>query len=274
MQLTQIHVYPVKSLGGVRLQQAELYRSGLKYDRQWMVVNEANQFLTQRSHPEMALIHTHIVNGQLVLSSLGMEDHSVPDADPDAQKISTRVFSDPVSAIELDALTHEWLSDALGFSCKLVCFPDDEFRQCDQDIAQAGDHTRFADAYPLLVVSQSSLDDLNSRLTHPVGMDRFRPNLVIDGCTAFAEDEWTSITINETAIRMLEPCSRCSVPTVDPKTGILAGPEPIHTLSSYRQRDGEVYFGSNYTAEMASGLASTIAIGDPVFATANDFSHR
>jgi len=264
MQLTQIHIYPVKSLGGVHLEQAELYRSGLKYDRQWMVVDENNKFMTQRSLPEMALVHTNIIQGQLVLSTLGMEDHQVPQADSGAKRIATQVFSDPVNAIELDAPTNEWLSDALGRVCKLVYFPDDEFRQCDPSVAQSGDHTRFADAYPLLILSQASLDDLNSRLESPVGMNRFRPNLVIDDCVAFAEDTWSTISINDATIRMLEPCSRCSVPTVDPQTGMLSGPEPIHTLSSYRERDGEVYFGSNYTAQLDPSCSVTISVGDHI----------
>ncbi len=240
------------------METSRLSRSGLEYDRQWMVVDEQNRFLTQRIHPQMSLVDTDIREGKLMLSSFGMETHVVPHASPDMPRIATQVFNDPVSALELDRITNDWVSQALGIPCKLVCFPEDETRSCDPVVSNIGDHTKFADAFPLLVISQASLDDLNSKLEVPVGMDRFRPNLVVDGCDAFAEDHWKSMLINETNIRMLQICARCSVPTVDQKIGMLSGPEPIQTLSTYRQWDGDIFFGSNYTAENET----TVSVGD------------
>ncbi len=225
-----------------------------------MVVDNQNRFLTQRTHPQMSLVETDMRNGQLILSSFGMEEHVVPKVSLGMKTIATRVFNDPVNAIELDIATNEWISQALDTPCKLVCFPENETRLCKPDVARPGDHTKFADAFPLLIISQASLDDLNSKLVVPVGMDRFRPNLVIRGCEAFAEDQWESIQINGTNIRMLQTCSRCSVPTVDQKTGMLSGPEPIQTLSTYRQWDDEIYFGSNYTAE----IETILSVGDLV----------
>ena len=260
IEISQIYIYPVKSLGGTWLKQSALQPKGLQYDRHWMVVDKDNRFMTQRTHPQMALITSQIENGQLTLSGFGLEDRIVPALEAGGPKTATKVFNDPVNVHELDNETNEWLSQALDTPCKLVSFPDDEMRYCDPLTSSPGDHTQFADAYPLLIISEASLEDLNQRLASPVGMDRFRPNLVVKGCAAFAEDHWTSIEVNGIHIRMLEACSRCSVPTVDQETGIASGPEPIHTLSTYRQRDGEVFFGSNY----ATSGSGTISVGDIV----------
>ena len=258
MQITEIHIYPVKSLAGISLSTSKLSRSGLEYDRQWMVVDDQNRFLTQRTHPQMSLVQTDIQKGGLVLSNSKMETYAVPTAAPDMHHIETQVFNDPVSGVELDAITNEWISDALATNCKLVCFPENAIRFCNPKVSKEGDHTKFADAFPLLVISQASLDDLNSRLETPVGMDRFRPNLVVDDCDAFEEDEWSELQINQSRIRMIQTCSRCSVPTVDQQRGLLNGPEPIHTLSTYRRRNGKIIFGSNYTSD--GNL--TVSVGD------------
>ena len=236
--------------------------SGIKHDRNWMVVSQAGQFITQRTHPQMALIDTAIENDQLVLSSFGLDDHVVPPVDAGMPRLKSAVWGDQVNAVELDAETCRWLSQALDSDCKLVAFPDNEIRQCDLDYTRPGDgdHTRFADAFPLLLISQGSLDHLNSKLAQPVGMERFRPNIVVDGCAAHAEDAWQHLGANGITIRIVKSCPRCSVPTVDPQAGVLAGPEPIHTLSSYRQRDGEIYFGMNAVPEN-EGI---IRVGDEV----------
>lgn len=262
MYISEIHVYPVKSLAGVSLDAAQLNGAGFEFDRQWMVTRPDGSFMTQRNCPQMALVETSVDNGRLTLSSFGMEPHTVAPVEKGGNKrINTQVWEDPVQALEHDAQTSEWLSQALGVDCRLVSFPYDEIRPCDPELSKAGEHTRFADAFPLLLLSQGSLDDLNTRLENPVGMDRFRPNIVVGGCEPLAEDNWKKITVGEVRLRVTTACARCSVPTIDQQTGVSSGPEPIHTLSGYRRReDGEVYFGINLAPE-TTGVVRT---GDPV----------
>ncbi len=260
MEISELYTYPVKSLAGISLENAEIERTGIRHDRQWMVVERDGTFMTQREFPQMALIETGIVDGRLQLSTFGMESVTVEPVDGSGERVQTDVWGTGINAIRCQGPANEWLSDAIGTACGLVTFPRHEPRQCDPEHASPGDSTFFADGYPVLVVSQESLDDLNSRLAEPVGMDRFRPNLVVRGTTSFAEDDWKNIEINSIGIRMAKPCDRCSVPTVDPQRGMLAGPEPIATLSTYRERDGMVYFGINAIPE----TSGTIRVGDPV----------
>ncbi len=260
MQISEIYIYPVKSLGGISLQSAMLFRSGFQFDRQWMVVEPDGTFMTQRQYPQMALIETAFDGNRLVLSTFGMESLVVEEPANCLDNIKTEVWGDAINATKHDAVTAQWLSQALDAPCELVSFPADETRQCDTRFANSGEHTKFADGFPLLLVSQESLDDLNRRLEIPVGMDRFRPNIVVKGCDAFAEDNWRKICVNDINLRFAKPCARCAVPTVNQQTGALSGPEPIHTLFTYRQRAGEVYFGMNVIPEN-EGM---IGVGDSV----------
>jgi len=258
--ISQLNVYPVKSLAGYAVDESVLTCAGLQHDRRWMVVRANGEFLTQRTHPQMALLHTEIRDGRLVLSSFGMDAHVVPQAAAGMTRLKSRVWGDAVDAVEVGAATDAWLSQALDTECKLVAFPDDQTRQCDPHYAAPGEHTHFADGFPLLIVARASLDFLNAKLAQPVGMERFRANIVVDGCDAHAEDAWTRMRVNGAAIRLVKQCARCSVPTVDPQTGALTGPEPIHTLSSYRARDGGVFFGMNAVVENEG----VIRVGDEV----------
>ena len=258
--VSAINTYPVKSLGGIALDSAYLDFAGFSHDRAWMVVKPDGQFMTQRTHPQMALIHADVDQGQLTLSSFGMESHSAKIADASMQRLHTEVWGDDVFAIDVGDDSADWLSQAIGEPCRLVFFPANEVRSCDPQRAQPGDQTRFADAFPLLIISEASLADLNARLKYPVGMDRFRPNIVVNGCAAFAEDEWRNIEVNGLPLRIVDRCARCSVPTVDQMTGTLSGPEPIHTLSSYREHDGEVFFGVNAVPDGTG----PISVGDTI----------
>ncbi len=245
MQISALFVYPVKSLRGIALQSAQIIATGFEFDRHWMVVAPDGTFMTQRSHPQMALIETAMEGDKLILSTFGMEPCMVDPDQANGERLGTAVWGDAVNAMEHGVGASEWLSQALDVPCKLVAFPADENRQCDRRFARTGEHTEFADGFPLLLVSRESLDDLNRRLDSPVGMDRFRPNIVVTGGQPYAEDGWKRLRTDEIDLRFVKSCARCSVPTVDQQTGALSGPEPIHTLSSYRQRDGKVLFGMN-----------------------------
>jgi len=243
--LTEINIYPVKSMAGIALQSSAIDAMGLQYDRRWMVVSPQGKFITQRSHPQMALIQPSLNKGQLTLSSFGLEDHIVPLANSKSAYKSVQVWRDTVRARHLSDTTDHWLKHTIGEDCHLVYIDDQEMRQCDLTYAKQGDRTGFADGFPLLLISRASLDNLNSKLKKPVTMQRFRPNLVVSGCDAFAEDCWTSMQINSLSFKIVKPCSRCVITTVDPKLGLVTTSEPLQTLASYRKRDNKIYFGQN-----------------------------
>lgn len=258
--ISELNIYPVKSLRGISLQTSPMELSGLRHDRRWMVVTPAGDMLTQRTHPQMALVETAIEDDRLVLETFGMAPLRVPPADAAMRRIRSSVFGSEVTGIDVGDETADWLSQAIGEPCRLVAFPGSDVRPCDPAVSRQGDHTLYADGFPLLVLGQSSLDDLNARLTRAVTMQRFRPNIVVVGSEAFAEDRWREVTAGDIPLRMVQACARCSLPTVDPEAGTLAGPELIRTLSGYRERDGEIYFGVNATPDRQGMLS----VGDPV----------
>ena len=259
--LSEINIYPVKSCAGISRPASKLDAMGLKYDRRWMIVDVAGKMLTQRSHPQLALIETSLTQGQLTLSSFGMDEFIVPPGSDDAPRMKVTVWNDTVNAWRIEA-ADQWLKQTVGDDCHLVQIPDSEVRVCDQAYAQPGDRTGFADGFPLLLISRASLDDLNTRLEHPVEMRRFRPNLVIDGCDAYEEDTWSEIRIGDVAMRVVKPCSRCVITTVDPDSGEVSAGEPLQTLATYREKDGKVFFGQNviHNAPGELTLGDTLAV--------------
>ncbi len=264
IKITGLTIYPVKSLAGISLQSSELDSMGLKFDRRWMVVAPDGLFLTQRRYPQMALVSTSLKDGRLILSKDGKEDYQVPEISADAETMQVRIWRDTVTAQRVGDDSDAWLSDALGFDCHFVHIADDEIRQCSLDYAEEGDRTGFADAYPMLLISEESLADLNSKLKEKgkdlVTMMRFRPNIVVAGCDAFAEDKWKALTVGDIAMRGIKLCDRCILTTVDPTTGKRTGKEPLETLGEYRKWDNNVYFGMNIVHDQLGSLK----VGDEV----------
>jgi uncharacterized protein YcbX len=249
MTLTGIHVYPLKSAAGVALETAWVERCGFTHDRRWMVVNAKGQFLTQRDFPRLALIKVQIgAGGGLILRAPDMPALTLGVPREDRERCEVRVWEDRVTATRMDNRCDLWLSRFLETDCRLVFLPEDVRRPLDLAYAHPGDHVSFADKFPFLLVSEASLADLNTRLDEPVAMNRFRPNLVVSGCEPFAEDDWKRIRIDNIVFRMAKPCSRCRVTTVDQETG-LTGKEPLRTLQTYREHDGEIWFGVNLVPE-------------------------
>ena len=255
VRLTQLTIYPVKSMAGIQLAASELDTMGLRYDRRWMVVDSDGNFITQRTHPQMVLIRPSIADGQLQLTNSRGERHPVPGIEEAEGRMQVRVWNDHDNAHHLGSETDAWLAGEIGVPCHLVFIADDEIRQCDPVYAREGDRTGFADGFPLLLISEASLDGLNDRLEKPVSMIRFRPNLVVTGCEAHAEDSWRRIRIGDIHFRVIKPCSRCPIPTVNPRTGQKEGPEPLKTLTRYRRRDNKVWFGQNLVHESGGQLA-------------------
>lgn len=241
-----IFIYPVKSFAGISIQSSELDSMGLNYDRRWMVVTTEGKFITQRTLPKMALIKTAInEEGHLTLSTEGKSNHQVAAVNNDSEKMDVVIWRDKLQVQKASDETDQWISDVLEIDCHLVYISNDVERQCNLEYAKQGDRTGFADGYPMLMVSEESLEDLNGRLDKAVEMRRFRPNIVIKGCDAFAEDKMEAFRIADVPMKGVKLCDRCPMPTVDPDKGERDGQEPIITLAKYRKWEGKVFFGMN-----------------------------
>ncbi len=244
LTISGIYSYPVKSLGGINLERAWLDPRGIRFDRHWMLVDPEGVFITQRQLPRMALIETRLTSDGLQLSAGEMPDLMIAFASKDDEKMEVRVWGDRCLARSAGSKADRWLSRFLDRECRLVYMPEESVRRLDPDYADAADQTGFSDGFPLLLISEASLQDLNSRLSEPLSMRRFRPNLVVAGCAPYAEDNWRRIRIGDSRFRVVKPCSRCVVTTVDPDTAI-KGEEPLRTLSRYRRVGNRVLFGQN-----------------------------
>jgi uncharacterized protein len=257
--LSALNIYPIKSARGIELQQSEVDEFGLRYDRRWMVVDQAGRFLSQRSHPRLALVVPSVQGGTLRLDAPGMSPLET-SLDP-RPTVSTRVmvWDDSCEASWLGEKAASWFSEFLGCVCSLVHMGDAIVRPADPALARQGSRGSFADGFPFLLLSEESLADLNRRLTEPLPMNRFRPNLVVSGGRPYQEDEWETMEIGGIRFRVVKPCGRCVVTTTDQSTGE-RGKEPLRTLATYRKRDGEVMFGQNVIHERPGRLR----VGDSV----------
>lgn len=239
-----MYLYPVKSLAGIRVNSWKVAETGLKYDRKWMLVDQNRQFLSQRRLPRMALIKTSFDGDKLILSVPGMADIALALNPKAGEVIRCSIWHDEVDAVAVSSDADQWLSAFLQSECRLVYQPDDSLRTVNQKYAQADDITALSDGFPFLLVSENSLAELNRAMQLDLPVIRFRPNLVISGCEAYAEDTWREISIGNIGFRLPKPCSRCAVPTIDAETGE-TGKEPLTTLNRLRKWDNKVYFGQN-----------------------------
>jgi uncharacterized protein len=244
IRLAALYRYPVKSLAGQELEHSPVDGFGLAGDRRWMLVDRQNRYVTQRELPEMALISTSLDQHRLTLNAPGMPSLAVDPPAENAEPIDVRIWRDRCQARVCSNESQIWLTRYLGHTLRLVHMAEGERRQVDRSYAQEGDRTAFSDGFPLLLISQASLDDLNGRLQAALPMIRFRPNLVVAGCEPYAEDGWSLIRIGEMTLRVVKPCSRCKITTVDPYTAEI-GVEPLKTLASYRLQGNQVFFGQN-----------------------------
>ncbi|MBL7858028.1 MAG: MOSC domain-containing protein [Cyclobacteriaceae bacterium] len=257
--LAEIWIYPIKSLGGIRLEHAFVQEKGLRYDRRMMLVDESGMFLTQRFHPQMALCKVALEQQHFTIThhnkfiTLPLTPPLVPG------NLEVKIWDDTVTALEVGGPYSSWFSQALGISCKLVYFPETNPRPVDPDYKIHDEQVSLADAYPFLIIGQSSLDDLNSRLTIPLPMNRFRPNFVFTGGTPYEEDQWKYFSIGKVNFAGVKNCKRCVVTTIDQETGE-KGSEPLLALSQYRKRDSKVIFGQNLVA-LEGG---EISVGDAI----------
>lgn len=257
--LSSLYIYPIKSAAGIALSSAQIEPRGLNYDRRWMLVDQARRFMTQRRFPRMALIEVRLKTDHLAIAAPGMPPLAVPLQPPREPLLSVEVWGDICGAIPLTDEINDWFTRFLEVRCQLVYMPD----HCDRTVrhprTEPSQPVSFADSFPFLLISEASLQDLNQRLTTPVPMNRFRPNLVVTGCDAFAEDTWDQIQIGDVTFQVAKPCSRCKVITVNQKTGDRS-PEPLLTLGKYRLWEGQIWFGQNLLQEQLGQLQ----LGDTV----------
>jgi uncharacterized protein len=245
IQIRDLYIYPIKSLGGFRVEASELTSRGLAQDRRWMLIDQNHRFLTQREHPVMALLQVEPAeNGFRVFHKHHAEQDFHLPLKADGDLIEVDIWGDRCQAVTLSNQADAWFTEMLGSACQLVFMPEDSRRQVDLKYAPEGSITGFTDGYPILLISQASLDDLNLRMPEPIPMNRFRPNIVLSGAEPYAEDRMDSFEINGMAFRGVKPCARCVITTINQDTG-KAGKDPLRTFATYRQKGNKVLFGQN-----------------------------
>jgi len=260
LRVSELYIYPIKSLGGIKLQQAELTDRGFKHDRRWLLVDKKNRFLSQRSQPKMALLKVSLSpTGLMVTYNLNAHHLHIPFEPQINEPGTVTVWDTPCAAIFVSYSADRWFSKILGIKCRLAYMPDESFRKVDENHAPKGFVNSFADGYPFLLLGQSSLDDLNSRLEDKVGMDRFRPNIVFTGGKPFEEDLMDNILINNVSFYGVKLCARCIMIAID-QDNIKKTKAPLKALAKYRRQGNDVYFGQNL---IHKGLG-TISIGDEI----------
>jgi len=267
-RVASIHLYPFKGAAGIALDRARIEVAGLQSggiaDREWMALDAQGRFVTQREQPRLALVRTAIRAGRLELSVPGLAPLSLP-ATLDGPVREVAVWKSSMRALDAGDEAADWVSAALGIDARLVRFDPSDRRDCNRDyVGDSGAHTRFADGFPLLVIGSASLGELNRRLDArghpPLPMDRFRPNIVLDGLEPHDEDLLASIEIDDVVLKPVKPCVRCQVTTTNQATAQV-GLEPLRTLGGYRmdERLGGVTFGMNTI--VLEGAGREVAVG-------------
>ena len=259
--LSEIYIYPVKSLGGISVTSALAEERGLKYDRRFLLVDEHNMFMTQRDFPEMALLKLSFEeNGFKVFNSKEGSQIILPFVSDSTEIVSVNIWDDVCNAVKVNHELDNWFTKALNKKCSVVYMPDEEERIVEKKYINENHIVSFADAYPYLIIGQSSLDDLNTRLKTPLPINRFRPNFVFSGGEPYEEDNWKDFKINNIDFRAVKPCARCVITTTNQNTAE-RNSEPLKTLSLYRKIDNKVMFGMNVICKNNG----TVSVGDRVF---------
>lgn len=273
MKISEINIYPIKSLGGISLKESIVEKRGLEFDRRWMLVDENNDFLTQREFPKMATVSVKVLENHLKVSAENFGSQKISFNFGGSEKLEVRIWRNQCLAQVADEEISGWFSNVLQTDCRLVFMPEGTEREINQNFNKGGEIVSFADGYPLLLIGENSLSKLNERLEKKIPMNRFRPNLVVEDSEGFAEDFWNRIKIGNTIFRVTKPCARCVIPTIDQKTGVSDVREPLKTLASFRKASdvypenlqdyeldqNSVLFGQNLVAE---NFGEFVNIGD------------
>jgi uncharacterized protein len=258
--VTELHVYPVKSMRGVPRERVRVAATGFEWDRQWMLVDAKGKFLSQRTHPQLARIVPEVRSQALVLTAPGLAPLAVPLEAP-GERTPVKVWDDACVGIDQGAGANAWVSRAVGEPVRLIRVSPDMGRHANTQFAgTVPAPLNFPDGYPILVCSESSLADLNGRLPQRIPMERFRPNLVVQGLPAWEEDRVDTITFGPLTLRLVKPCIRCAIPSIDQKTGERStDPTPVLKQFRWSRALKGVMFGEN--AVIVSGVGTEIARG-------------
>jgi uncharacterized protein YcbX len=261
MKITEINFFPIKSLAGISLKEAQVRKTGLENDRKIMLTDEENRFITMREFPKLCLFATDWAENGIAVSAQG-EKILIPHLPETDIFENVRIWQDEVRAEIYPAIFGEFFSDFFGKKIRLAKIAGD--RQVDENYAQKGDFTNFADAYPVLIANEKSLDFVSKHSGIKTEMRRFRPSIVFDGNEAFEEQHFTKIALKSNpnrTFRLVKPCARCLVTTVNPATGEKTGDEPLKTLAQYNQINGKIIFGMNAVPD----FEEIIRLGDELF---------
>ena len=262
LSISQLYIYPIKSLGGIAVTSALVTNRGLQYDRRYMLVDGNNIFLTQRELPAMALLRTAIEDNELfIFHKDNLADKLRLPLVPEPSELTAmvKIWDDLCEGQYINDEADKWFSDKLNFPCRLVYMPESTRRKVEEAYAFNDDITSFSDGYPILLIGQASVDDLNSRLEEPLPMNRFRPNIVLAGGQPFEEDTMEQFSINEINFYGVKLCERCVITTSNQETSI-KGKEPLKALAKYRMTNNKVLFGQN----VLCGAEGVIRVGDEI----------
>ncbi|XP_031131228.1 mitochondrial amidoxime reducing component 2-like [Ipomoea triloba] len=285
-KVCSILIYPLKSCRGISVPEAALTSTGFRWDRQWMVVNARGRACTQKVEPSLTLVEPELPHEAfsegwepkkgsfLVIKAPGMDVLKIPLVAPSAISNGVSVWEWSGSALDEGDRASEWFTKFLGKPCRLVRFNEATENRSANPSYASGYHIKFNDAFPYLLASQKSLDALNEQLEEPVSIMRFRANIIVEDCEAYAEDLWKEMKINGLTFHSSQLCYRCKVTRVHPETAAL-GPEPLETLSKFRSNKvlhperkplGRIYFGQYVVCTDCSdeGKKKSIRVGDSV----------
>ena len=267
MRISQLNIFPVKSMAGVQTSEVTLDRFGPQWDRRWMLVKPDGKFLTQREKARMTLMTARLMDQnqlQLTAPAQPILTLPIPLATSELNSMKVVVWGDECDAQMMGPEADTWASEFLQTECHLVYMPESTLRKVDSDYAQQDETVGFADGFPLLVISEASLAAINAELETPVSMLNFRPNIVIDGCEAFAEDTWKGFTTEGGVhLSIVKPCSRCVIPSIDPQTAE-KNSDVLRVLNRLRKGDdGKVYLGQNLLYS-ANAIGKQLLVGQTI----------
>ncbi len=260
LALSALYVHPLKSARALSPERWPLDRLGLRFDRHWMVVDGEDRCLTQRTHPSLALIDAVVEDDVLVLGAPGVKPLALP-LETNAQQVrETQVWNHRGPSLDQGDAAARWISAHLGIDARIVRIAPQHQRRVSPAWFPDEAHTAFTDGFPLMLISEASLEALDRKLATPVPMNRFRPNLVVRGSDPFAEDGWARIRIGAIELAVVKPCERCVITTTDQRSGVRDGKEPLATLARFRKRGDAVLFGQN-CVPLGSGA---LTVGDRI----------
>lgn len=263
MQIKELWVYPVKSLAGTTVEKAALAKRGFVDDRRWMLVDENGRFISQRQHAHLARWKASVQGDDLLFQHLDTGEKLLVNAAraEEGSLVEVEVWNDRFAARLVESAIPAGLPVALGMDCRLVYLAKDSYRPLDPRYAQGKEEVSFADGYPYLIANQSSLEALSAEVGEELHMRRFRPNIVLEGAAAFAEDDWSELRIGTQDFRLPKPCARCIVITIDPDT-TNKNPAVFRTLAEMHSQDKKVLFGMNACWEGKSN--ASLKVGEAV----------